>query len=606
MAPGTWISLICLKYFHNVIALKRIQIIIKMKKVTHDISKTMKSNWVKSLAVNTVILVLVLLTTNLIYETNDDYAIATRIADGYPYVNFINYYLCRILIPLQELASEVNIYVLFQIIVSFFAFVVILKILLDSCKSRLVSVVAAMVILIFSVDHYCVFQFTKTSALLLITGMLVLIDAMIVKRGWQYYLMSMLFLYLGVAFRVDGLIAIIGFGGIFLIFWVVWNRKILISEGYLTGKRIIMYVTLLLVIGGCYGFQVASDRVIVSTDELKAYKEYSELRSDVVDYPVYEYYSENEEAYDSIGITENDLYLVDHWYFDYNGAASEKNLKKILEVNSQIEKTDKSVADIIRTFVKYVNTSVKKLSFTGVHIILLLVLAIWAAAMVRPKDWIYIIAVGVFSICLYLALFYMGRPAYRAMYVADIGAAIWLLYFVNYKMDKLVDKKLLISKSIICLMAAAVMLLMMVPVWSGCNEKYECIKERQMPKTLSCYVSERKNTMFIFPVNARKNSEDYMRPLAVPKNKGGVNVMGTGSWGTMSPYVLSRLECFGMENPIRDLINNPTAFYVDRNDVRRLTEYYNRWYGKEMGKISMVCVEKIDGYGIWKVISQAQ
>ena len=62
--------------------------------------KLMQNNWIKSLAVNMVILILVLVTTNLMYETNDDYAIAARIADGYPYVNFINYYLCRILIPM--------------------------------------------------------------------------------------------------------------------------------------------------------------------------------------------------------------------------------------------------------------------------------------------------------------------------------------------------------------------------------------------------------------------------------------------------------------------------------------------------------------------------
>ena len=107
----------------------------------------MQNNWIKSLAVNMVILLLVLVTTNLMYETNDDYAIAARIADGYPYVNFINYYLCRILIPMQQ-SADFNVYVIFQIAAAFASFVFVLKVLLDSCRNIHVTVVAVLVILI--------------------------------------------------------------------------------------------------------------------------------------------------------------------------------------------------------------------------------------------------------------------------------------------------------------------------------------------------------------------------------------------------------------------------------------------------------------------------
>ena len=50
-----------------------------------------RNNWVKSLLINTVILVTLLLTVAVVYETNDDHSIAREIAAGYYNINFTNY-----------------------------------------------------------------------------------------------------------------------------------------------------------------------------------------------------------------------------------------------------------------------------------------------------------------------------------------------------------------------------------------------------------------------------------------------------------------------------------------------------------------------------------
>ena len=63
-------------------------------------------NWLISLAVNAVILAAVLYFTDLMYETNDDFAIAEKLAAGYPYVGFVNYYLCRALMAVQAYAPN--------------------------------------------------------------------------------------------------------------------------------------------------------------------------------------------------------------------------------------------------------------------------------------------------------------------------------------------------------------------------------------------------------------------------------------------------------------------------------------------------------------------
>ena len=62
-----------------------------------------KQNLIKSIVINAVILIAMLILTDMAYETNDDYAIASRLAAGYPYVGFVNYYLCKVLIAVQRM-----------------------------------------------------------------------------------------------------------------------------------------------------------------------------------------------------------------------------------------------------------------------------------------------------------------------------------------------------------------------------------------------------------------------------------------------------------------------------------------------------------------------
>ena len=59
-----------------------------------------KYNLIKSLVINTAILIAVLVCTDMGYETNDDFAIASRIVDGYPEVFFVNWFLAFVLTKL--------------------------------------------------------------------------------------------------------------------------------------------------------------------------------------------------------------------------------------------------------------------------------------------------------------------------------------------------------------------------------------------------------------------------------------------------------------------------------------------------------------------------
>ena len=337
------------------------------------------------------------------------------------------------------------------------------------------------------------------------------------------------------------------------------------------------------------------------TPIVEKYKEYSELRSDVVDYPVYEFYSENEAAYDKIGISENDLYLVDHWYFDYDGAASPKNLSKILAVDDGAAKTTKSITEASKSFAREIISSIKTLSFTGIHVILLSVLAVWGMLFLKPRHRIYIIAMALLTVSLYLALFYMGRPAYRAFYVADLGATIWMLYYYSDFTLYMSHKK---KQNVINIVIIIILLASIIPTLQNCNERYVSVQDKIMSTELQNYLSQNSENMYIMSVSEKKFSPDYATPLLTPGQNGEKNIMGTGSWGTMSPYVLGKLQKYDISNPIKGLIGNDKAYYIGNKNIERLCEYYNKWYGSKDKKINLIRTDGVAGYGVYRVLCE--
>ena len=70
-----------------------------------------RNNWIKALIINIIIFALIMIFTDMAYETNDDYAISGRIVFGDPFAGYVSYFLCLPMIGLQQLLPSVNIFV---------------------------------------------------------------------------------------------------------------------------------------------------------------------------------------------------------------------------------------------------------------------------------------------------------------------------------------------------------------------------------------------------------------------------------------------------------------------------------------------------------------
>ena len=558
-----------------------------------------RHNLVKSILINFGILAAVLVLTRMSYETNDDYAIASRIAAGYPYVGFVNYYLCKGLIAVQKLIPAVNWYVVLLLAASFISFTCALYTIFSSGTSRIVRIAAAAMTALFAFDHYSTLQFTKTAALVMTAGMLMLVDCITEKRKAPGFILALLLIYLGACIRVDALMGAAGFAGVYGIVWLVQNRRRLKEDKYFTLPRIALYILLAALVCGAYGLDQYSCRINVSTDELRYAEDYSLYRSNIVDFPTYEYYEDNAAAYDAIGISENDIYLIDHWFFDYEGAASMENLRNI----DNIKRNDDSRVTVLKKSVKKclkeTREGVRDMSFTGIHVIYLCVLALWLLLALKPKHWPYVIGTGLMTLALYIAVYYIQRPAYRAIYIADIGAAVWMLYYLM----KNVEEKKSSRRGASAVMGAAVILItamLMVPAYRGSESKAVKAGGKVMSEAMQEYFMQNDDCLYVWSTTEKKTARVYASPLRTPDEKDR-NVTGTGGWGVLSPYMLDKLAEFGVYNPIKDLIDNDKALFVGNKHIKRLEEYYNKWYGTAGTEIYMQQVDEVDGNKIWAV-----
>ena len=568
-------------------------------------SRFWSNNWVKAIAINLVILVVAYLLADTVYETNDDYVISLRMVDGYPYSTFVNFFLCKIVIGLQSVMPGVNAFVVLQIALSWICFVLITRTFLESFENRAFLVIAILILTVFAGDHYCIMQFTKSAAIALTTGFLLLMDAMIRKRSAGIYVAAFILIYLGTWMRAMNLIAAIGFAGIFLIAWVLTHRKELIPGGYLKGRRIAVYVVCLVFVAGAAGTYVMSMHINNSTPELQAFNEYDAQRSLVTDYPIYENYEKGADAYEAAGLDRNDLFLINCWYLDYDGAASLDNLKTINKIYNETGKAEVSYSEAARSFLDGAREDMTNFTRRGMHLVILWLLLICGILLYRPRVWIYIACMGALACALYVYLYYVGRPLYRASYIADMSAIIWILYFmggedVRKGLQKPDSKGIKGIQVMLCMLCAAFVMMCQMPIQNAYTQLHDFAQKGQMSEQMSAFLTENEDNFYVFANGTRGQSPYYADPLTVPEPNYQKNALGFGSWGTGSPYLIEKLNRYDLNNTFGDLIDNPKAFVFEDKHVKQLAAYFNKWY-EDDGTITLEHVDNIAGHDLWRV-----
>lgn len=154
----------------------------------------------------------------------------------------------------------------------------------------------------------------------------------------------------------------------------------------------------------------------------------------------------------------------------------------------------------------------------------------------------------------------------------------------------------------IAVIAATLMLL--APAYKGMQSKVASAESKIMSDKVQEYFMAHDSDFYVWATTEKKQPQVYATPWLAPTGTDR-NVTGTGGWGVLSPYTLDKLDDYGIYNPIKDLIDNEHAFYVGNKRIKRLTEYYNKWYGSPDKVIYMEQVDEVGGNKVWSVRSTA-
>lgn len=147
------------------------------------ITEVLKSKIFFSVVLNLIIAVFCSMVTSFSYDTMDDFYNSIYIAHNhYYYNNDINYILCNLIGSLQFILGRFNCYVLALVGLSLSAFISITYVFSDKYGKPKAAVFSLIINILFALNHYSAVNSSKTSALLLAAGFLLVLNAIKNKR----------------------------------------------------------------------------------------------------------------------------------------------------------------------------------------------------------------------------------------------------------------------------------------------------------------------------------------------------------------------------------------------------------------------------------------
>lgn len=154
------------------------------------------------------------------------------------------------------------------------------------------------------------------------------------------------------------------------------------------------------------------------------------------------------------------------------------------------------------------------------------------------------LSLSTFTALLYLSIYHLNRVQYRALYLAELSAALWVFYSALC-VERRKTSFLQILSSVLPIL---VIVLMMKPALSELNahNKYNASKVESAEVTR--YFEAHPDNFFVVPTTTAGMPESYKYPLSIPRSH--ENVTDTGRWDTLTPY---RMECLEKCGNIKDV-----------------------------------------------------
>ena len=505
------------------------------------------------------------------WETNDDLALLEIVcgAHGVYDYHLINEssILGRGLVFLYSHIPHIPWYTVAQYVFLFIAFTVVTYIILDNFeKSAAIPIIAGFLI-IFSYECYVWLQFTKTAGVLMASGAFAILYAFrgeTVRKG--LLAAGGILAIAGCYYRLNQALcvgAFFGGAGIYVLVKIIKsrNRKVI--------RDLLIFAASFFVIMGA---SLAVEHFDYSSEKWQEYARFDDARTTIYDYYFPDYVTYHD-MFESLEIDETAHALLGGWTFEDRDKFSVEAFETIASVAP--EKV------INRDFIKaFIKTVPKGLLKTGGFWFAMLLALLWFPKGKKDK-WnilgvIYLIlATG----GIYFLLYFRGRYLINRVDVGIwAGISLVIIYMLGSKRFKLhwVTGAVIIALTLVILPNTVKIERSMR--WRPGNNAE--IQEMRVNARKVCEaVNGDQDHIYFLRTSGLPFGQAYNAFADMPFGIAD-NMFPLGSWTCRTPFKDSVLEKYGIENPIKDMIDDENAYIVDP-EIDSTLAYIRRWYAPD-------------------------
>lgn len=622
--------------------------------------KFLKSNLLLSIGITVISMLIcyILFGFKMFYGTNDDYGISSVLKyGGVSDSIFISYFIAAPLAFLQKIFPTINLFIIFQLIINLFSFVLINYVILEKFAKKYALLFILIINILFLSTSFVFIQWTQTTALGCIAGYLSIFSAFTFykKSKYKYVLagFGLLLTIFSSLIRIAAFYSVSAVFAVFVLSYLIvyyWKNKI---ENNITLKKVIkkqlllivsLFITAVLV----FGINLLSDILKSNTYGYNSFESYNEARAGCIDYAIAPFEGE-EEFYNSKGIlSQTDLDLFKDWIIDEDLFTEEtllsiqdyskvntveyilnliiNKLDNMLNINPYIVLAGLGVLAILAVLALFIFRNKLKylfpallvsiyllyfivFKFSVVYILALPVLGLIIATAYLFNRYHYFYLLCISGITLLLVLYLnFTRINFRSTFTIFITAILCLIMCIDknnirnkiHKQTKTVVKRILLCFSVIFIIGTVVYSEYIVLT----SEEFIKNPSSTVDENLYNYIESNNDELFVVLRKGNSSiSKYYNSPLLAPEKPN--NVLSQSGWLGGSSLNEQKKAEYNIDKVFKDMINNESASFVVEMDMsENLERYYNDHYADEDESISLVEQEKFGDVCIYKVVSQ--
>ncbi|MEE0914624.1 MAG: hypothetical protein U0L76_08605 [Ruminococcus sp.] len=561
----------------------------------------LKSNWLFAIVLNIMIMLFCIQITSFSYDDCNDFYNSLYICKNhFYYSNTINYILSTLIGSVQYAFSDFNCFVLAQILLSCVSFISITFVFADKYSKRKAFVVSVILNILFSLNHYSAIQSSKTSAVLLTAGFLLILNAVHNKRYNLPCWIGVTEIAFGSFLDYRYFFIALAFGIAFFIGDMISKRKYKIQFRkffWYFRPFLLIFAFVILVVMGLNQYSLSVNH---ATDEASDYYEYASLTDSINNLPFPDY-SDHIDEFNEIGIsTESDYELLKNGYYDADKSLNIDALKLVSEIQ-QKENSKNLLFSAVNIFMDIAGHIVLFDSYTIIIFAFVIISVLFIILQKRRFAFFPFLYLFTGFISSLILRYYYSIQNYH-IYGIWLLMLVFLLYSFNFEQlrPRFKDSCTGVKKRTVILSGLSIAFLL-TSYSVAYIVNYNPINVKDKPQSLFSEIDRHPDRYYVLDVATSteyiKYSENYMHPLWGFRDSFLENVDGFGYFHHNEILRKRNMS----ENIYEAVLTNNKIYVIDKNITFRKERYFTQNYAENGNIVTYNQVNDIDGFKIYEV-----